>query len=186
MADTLNTAVGTTETVATTQAPAHAEKPNLLAFDPGVAVLTLITFLVLLGVLKKFAWTPILNAIDERDRAIRDSLDEAEKVRHESRSAVEEQAKILSEAKAQASKIIREAEEAGKSLRHKLEHTAHEERARIMADTERLISQEREKALRELRETVVQLSLQATHKLIGANLDEAKARELVDQQISKL
>lgn len=164
--------------------PEHAEhKPQLLTYDYGVAFFTLITFLILLGVLKKFAWLPLLNAIDSRDKYIKSSLAEAENARQESRSVADQHKKILDDARAQAQQVIIEAENAAKAAKAKIEQSAQEERNRIIADTERLVAQEKEKALRELRETVVRLSLDATRKLIDENLDEARSRAFVEKQI---
>lgn len=179
--------LSTTETQASVAHTAPAEhKPQLLNYDYGVAFFTLITFLILLGVLKKYAWLPLLNAIDARDKFIKDSLGEAESIRQESKNVAEQHKKIIDEARTQAQHIINEAESAAKAAKSKIEQSALDERTRILADTERLLVQEKEKAMRDLRTTVVQLSLDATRKLIDENLDEARSKAFVEKHIGMI
>lgn len=172
--------------VAGAAAAEHAEKPFLLSYDPGVAIWTLATFLILLVLLKKFAWTPILSALEEREKYIKDSLSEADQAKSEGRHIIEQQKKILADANAKAGAILAEADKAAKDLRQKMEQQAIEERARILSEADRMIAAEKDKAMRELRETVVKLSIEATRKLIDENLDETRSRALVEKQIGMI
>lgn len=174
------------ETHASVAQPTVEHKPQLLSYDYGVAAFTLITFLVLLVILKKFAWAPLLNAIEERDKYIKTSLNEAEVARMESRNIADQHKKVLDDARVQAQNMLIEAEAAAKAAKAKIEQAAHDERNRILADAERLVAQEKEKAMRDLRETVVKLSMDATRKLIDENLDEARSRAFVEKQIGMI
>ena len=89
----------------------HSGMPPLLRFDPGVGVWTIVTFVLLLILLKKFAWKPILDSLDARDKAIQGSLDQAARIQAENARLAEEQKRILAEAKAQAGEIVQTARE---------------------------------------------------------------------------
>lgn len=168
---------------------AHAETgglPPFLRFDPGVWIWSMAVFVVLLVILRKMAWKPILASIDEREKTIQDSLDQAAKIQSESKRIVEEQNKILNQARAEAQSLLQSSRQASEDLRKKLETAAQEEKARIIASATTEIEASKRAALSELRKTTADLSIQIAEKLIKGNLDDAKQRQLVDQLISEV
>lgn len=174
----------TNETVA--HGEGHSQLPPLLRFDPGVGVWTLITFALLLLVLKKFAWKPILNALDARDKTVKDSLDQAARIQTESTRLAEEQKRILAEAKNQANQIMQVARESADSLKRGMETAAQEEKQRILASAKQEIEASKQAALADLRKTTADLSIGIAGKLLRQNLDDAKNRALVDQLIEEV
>lgn len=181
----------TDETTAETAAPggAHAAEgglPPFLQFDPGVWIWTAICFALLLLILRKMAWKPIIASLDERDKTIKDSLDQASKIQNESRRIAEEQNRILSEARAEANALLQSTRQAGEELRRKLEQAAQEEKARILASANAEIEASKRAAMSELRNTTADLSIRIAEKLIQGSLDEAKQRQLVDQLINEV
>src|SRR5690242_15539878 len=107
---------------ASTQVPVeHAAEPKLLSFDPGVGIWALVVFAALLFLLKKFAWKPILDSLDARDKAIQGSLDQAARIQAENARMAEEQNRMLAEAKKQAGEILRVARDAAEGLKKTLE-----------------------------------------------------------------
>jgi F-type H+-transporting ATPase subunit b len=171
------------ETHASTEASGGSQLPALLRFDPGVGVWTLITFVLLLAVLRKYAWRPILDALDAREKTVRDSLDQAARIQAENARLAEEQSRVLADARAQASQVLQTAREAGEALRKSLEASAQEEKRRIVASASQEIEAQTRAAVAELRKTTADLSIGIAEKLIRQNLDDAKNRALVDQLI---
>ena len=160
--------------------------PSLLSFDPGVSIWALIVFVLLLLILKKAAWKPILDALDARDQQIKDSLSAAEKAQAENARVAEEQAKILSAAKKEAGDLVHSARQAAEEVKKKIEAAAQDEKARILASAQSEIEAEKQAALRELRKTTADLSLSVAEKLIRRNLDDAQNRALVDTLIAEV
>ncbi|MCD6025024.1 MAG: atpF [Fibrobacteria bacterium] len=169
----------------------HAALPTeegspLLRFDPGVGIWALVVFALLLLLLKKYAWTPILEALDAREKSVRESLEQAARIQSENARLAQEQAKLLAESRAQANQILQNAREAGEALKKSLETAAQEEKQRILASATTEIEAQKRAAVAELRKTTAELSIGIAEKLIRQNLDEAKSRALVDQLIQEV
>lgn len=162
------------------------EGSPLLRFNPGVGIWAIVVFLLLLLLLKKFAWTPILDALDARETSVRDSLEQATRIQAENARLQEEQARLLAEARAEAAQVIQTAREAGESLKKSLEASAQEEKRRILATATQEIEAQTAAAIATLRKTTADLSIGIAEKLIRQNLDDAKNRALVDQLIQEV
>jgi F-type H+-transporting ATPase subunit b len=176
-----------TDTHESTGAPGgQSELPALLRFDPGVGIWALITFVLLLAVLRKYAWKPILDALDARDRTVRESLEQAAAVQAENARLAEEQKRILAEARTQAHQVLQTAREAGESLKKGLEAAAQDEKRRILESAGQEIEAQKRAAIAELRKTTADLSIGIAEKLLRQNLDDAKNRALVDQLIREV
>ena len=170
---------------ATTQV-AEAHEPSLLTFDPGVSIWTLGIFIVLLIVLKKLVWKPILASLDAREKTIKDSLDQASRIQTENARLAEEQKRILTEASVQAGQIVQTARESAEGLKKNIEAAALEEKRRIISSATQEIESSKQSAIAELRNTTADLSIGIAEKLIRQNLDDAKNRALVDQLIQEV
>lgn len=155
----------------------------LLRFDPGVGIWALVVFVLLLLLLRKYAWHPILDALDARETAVRESLEQAERVKTENARLAEEQAKVLAEARLEAGRIVQAAREAGDALRKSVEAAAQDEKRRILASAQQEIEAQTRAAVAELRKTTAELSVGIAEKLVRQNLDDAKTKALVDQLI---
>ena len=171
---------------ASTQVPVEHAEPKLLSFDPGVGIWALVVFAMLLLLLKKFAWKPILDSLDAREKAVQGSLDQASRIQAENAKLAEEQKRILAEAKAQAGQIVQIARESAEGLKRGVEAAAQEEKQRIVASASQEIEASKQTALAELRKTTADLSIGIAEKLIRQNLDDAKNRALVDQLIQEV
>jgi len=162
------------------------EGSPLLRFNPGVGIWAIVTFVLLLLILKKFAWTPILDALDARETAVRDSLDQATRIQAENARIQDEQARLLSEARAEAGRVIQAAREAGEALKKSLEASAQDEKRRILASAQQEIEAQTAAAVATLRKTTADLSIGIAGKLSRQNLDDARNRALVDQLIQEV
>lgn len=160
--------------------------PPFLRFDPGVWIWTVIVFVLLLALLKKMAWKPIMDSLEERDRTIKTSLDQAERIQAETKRISEEQNKILAQARVEANAMLQSSKVAAEELRRKLEQSAQEEKARIIASATQEIEASKRQALSELKKTTADLSIQIAEKLIRGSMDNAKQRQIVDQLIDEV
>jgi|GEM_PF-31273 len=160
--------------------------PPFLRFDPGVWIWTAIVFVLLLAILKKAAWKPIMDSLEERDKTIKNSLDQAERIQAETKRIAEEQNKILAQARVEANAMLQSSKLAAEELRRKLELSAQEEKARIIASATQEIEASKRRALSELKKTTADLSIQIAEKLIRGSLDNAKQRQIVDQLIDEV
>ena len=166
--------------------PRREHLPPFLRFDPGVWIWTMLVFVCLLLILRKMAWKPIIASIEERDKTIKDSLDQAARIAEESRRIADEQAKILAAARDEANAMLQSTRQAGEDLKRKLEQSANEEKARILASANTEIEASKRAAIADLRKTTADLSIRIAEKLIQGSLDDAKQRALVDQLINEV
>jgi len=154
--------------------------------DPGLFIWTILTFLVLLVLLTKFAWRPLLSALDSRQEMIRKSLDDADQAKKDLEQVQHESEAIISKARAQADTIISDTRSDGAKLRDELRRKAQTEAQSIVQNTERQIQLERDRALAQIRQEVVDLSLMIASKLIKRNLTKADNEALIDEALKQV
>ncbi len=154
--------------------------------NPGLTIWTGITFLVLLVVLSKFAWGPIVKMLAERERTIRDAIDAAKKERHEAERLLAEQKDGLVRAQREAAEIARRNQQEVETLRQELTTRARKEADELVATARQQIAEELSKARAELKAQVADLAIDAAGRLVKANLDEKSQRQLVEEYIAQL
>lgn len=154
--------------------------------NPGLTLWTGITFLVLLVVLAKFAWGPIVKMLAERERTIRDAIDSAKKERAEAERLLAEQKGALARAQRDAAELARRNQQEVEVLRQELTARARKEADDLVAGARLQIAEELSKAKAELKAQVVDLAIEAAGKLVKANLDEKAQRTLVEEYIAQL
>lgn len=160
--------------------------PSPFAVNSGLVIWTWVVFVVLLFLLKKFAFPAILKATEERERTIARQLDEAAKANTEAQGLLAENRRLLVEARSQAQALVAEAKSAVEKERATaIEKTRHEQEE-LLERARREIAAEREKAVAALRREAVDLSLAAAGKLIGQRLDAASDRTLVEGYLATL
>jgi len=154
--------------------------------DPGLFFWTIAVFLVLLFLLKRFAWGPLLAALDERQAGIRKSLDDADQARKELEQVREEAEAIIGKARAEADGIISDARADGGRLRDDLRQQAQQQAQAIVENAERQIQQERDRALQQIRQEAVDMSLMIASKLIRRNLTAEDNASLIDEALKQV
>ncbi|NND02880.1 MAG: F0F1 ATP synthase subunit B [Acidimicrobiia bacterium] len=159
---------------------------TLFAVDTGLIIWTWATFLVLLFVLWRFAWKPLLGALEAREKRIRDSITEARQLREEAEESAAEHRRQLAEARREAQQIVADGREAGQKVRADIEEKARTEGAAMIERAKREIAQEKASALEELRKHSVELALSAASQLMGQKLDGEVDRGLVVEYLDKL
>ena len=158
----------------------------LLEPHAGLIIWTIITFLVVLFVLKKFAWPHLLAALDEREKRISDAIAGAEQARQEAEEVLREHRQKLAAADEEARQVVAEAREAGANVRQTIVSQAREEAERLLDQARTNIESEKRAAIAELRRETANLAVQAAGALIDANLDDEKNRGLVDDFIARI
>ena len=158
----------------------------MFEINPGLIVWTLITFVVLLSVMKKFAWKPILKMLEERESKIRIALEEADRARTEAAEMLKQNEKNLARAEEEYKKMIQE----GKALAEKLKEDI-VSKARQQAQQELKLAMEEIKrnvdaAKLQLRAEVADLAIKATEKILEETLDEKRQKQLIDSVMNKL
>ena len=156
----------------------------MISFDPGLIIWTTIIFTLLLVVLKKFAWKPILNAVDERNQSIKESLQEAEKARTEMSELTANNEKIMTQARADRDMLLKEARDMKNEIIAQAKEQANNEAEKLVSSAREQISNEKMKALTELKNQVADLSIEMAEKVLAAELNDAeKQKELVSKAL---
>lgn len=154
--------------------------------DPGLFIWTIVTFMVLLALLAKFAWHPLLDALDSRQESIRKSLDDAQRARQELEQIHQESARILGTARIEAEAIVASTRADAERLREELKQKARAEATNLVKSAERQIEMETARALQQIRKEAVDLSVAIASKLIRRNLTKEDNERLIDETIGQL
>jgi len=154
--------------------------------DPGLFIWTILTFLALLWALAKFAWRPLLKALEERQETIRQSLDDADKAKQELARLQQESAQIIAEARAEAQSIVAKSRSEAETVREELKQKAKVEADALVRAAQRQIQQETARAIQQIREETVELSLSIASKLINKNLTAEDNEVLIRESLSQI
>jgi F-type H+-transporting ATPase subunit b len=157
-----------------------------LTVEFGLMFWTVVVFVLLLLVLKKFAYPALLGAVEARERALQEMLDEAERNRAESEALLAEHKKLLAEARTQAHGLLVEARTTAEKERALAMEKTLQEQQELLERARRDIVGERDRAIAELRREAVELSLAAASKLIGERLTSETDRKLVQEYLASL
>lgn len=163
---------------------------SLLALNPlvtpdiGLLFWTTVTFLILLVLLRKFAWKPILNAVKSREESIDQALESAEKAREEMAQLKSDNDKILKEAREERDAMLKEARDIKEKTIAGAKEKAGQEASRIIADAREQIENQKMAAITELKNQVGEISILIAEKVLRAELeDKAKQEALVNEQL---
>ncbi len=158
----------------------------MLEINPGLIFWTIVTFLAVLAILSKVAWKPLMLALTSREDGIRTALQQAENANAEAKVLLEENKRQLAQAEAQAQQAMREGREMGEKLRLEIIEKANTSARGMVEQAKEEIRRERDAALIQLRSEVADLAVTAAGKIIDANLDVNKHRQLVDNVIKDI
>ena len=158
----------------------------LIQVRPGLMIWTIVCFLVVLFVLRRYAFGPIQQMIEERRKRIQQSITEAEQARDEARRLLEEHRALIGQARGQAEEILAEARRVADAQRLRVKDETEADRRRRLEETRRQIEAETHRALEQIRAEVAELTLVAAAKVTGKALDDADHRRLIDDAIRDL
>jgi F-type H+-transporting ATPase subunit b len=158
----------------------------LIEVRPGLMIWTIICFLVVLVVLKKYAFGPIQQMIDARRESIQQAIAEADNAREEARKLLEEHRKLIGQAKSESEEILGEARRLADAQRDRVKQETEDDRQRRLEETRRQIEQATAQALGEIRDEVGKLSLLAAEKITRKSLTGADQQRLIDEALAEI
>jgi F-type H+-transporting ATPase subunit b len=166
-------------------APAAAQEaaeqtPGLMSPNPGLMIWTLVIFALLFFVLKRFAFPPILGAVEAREKALEDAIEGAKRDRDAAARLLAEQQAALDASRGEAQQLLAQARAAGEKMRADMMEQTKAQQAELLERARRDIDAERLRAIADLRREAVDLALAGASKVIGRNLDETANRRLVE------
>ncbi len=153
---------------------------------PGIGLLfwMLLSFSIVLWILKKFAWKPILTALDERENTIDEALKSAEKAKAEMAKLKADNEKIIADAKLERDNLLKEAREVKEQIIADAKTKAGEEAEKIIATAKENIENEKNAAINEIKNSIATLSIDIAEKILRQTLqDKAEQKKLVEQYL---
>jgi len=159
----------------------------LLTPQIGLMFWNLLVFLLLLVVLRKFAWKPIMQMLKKREEGIEEALHQAEKARAEVKELVAKNVELIIEGQQERDAIIKEARDKSEQIIIEAKEEAKKESKRIMTEAQEMIRREREDTIRQIKSDVSDIILETAKTIISKELSSQKDHEqLIEKQISKI
>jgi F-type H+-transporting ATPase subunit b len=153
----------------------------------GTVFWTTLIFLLLLVLLKKFAWGPIMKAVKSREDMIRNSLDSAEKAREEMKVLQADNETVLRKAREERDKIIRDARTATERMLTEAKEKSHSEADAMVKRARDIIEREKINAINEVKREVAQLAIEVASKVVSETLkSDAKQQKLMERYIKEI
>ena len=158
----------------------------LITPEIGLMFWTLVTFLILLALLGKFAWGPIVKAMNAREDGIRNDLDSARKEREDAQRLLEDHRELLNLARKERAEAVEAGRRDAERLKAEILDEARKQRELLMKQAESQIDAGLRQARASLKGEAADLAIRAAGKLMGRNLDDATQRRLVDDYLTDL
>ena len=149
-------------------------------------VYSAIAFFILLALLSKLAFPPVLKMLEERQTKIRESIEKAEETRMEAERLLEEYKKQIAEARSEAHEIVEQGRKVGETMKEDIVAKAREESAAMLAKAKEEIGAEKRKAMDELQEKVAELTVSAAGRVVGKALTEADHKRLIEDYLQEI
>lgn len=159
---------------------------TLLDVNPGLIFWTAITFIILVLVLKRVAWKPILTALDNRAKGIEDSLNRAEQAKEEAQRILEENQATLSKAEEESKKIIDQSRIYADNLKEQMLKESKDQQQKIIEDASAEIERKKNAAFEELKNQIADISIIAAEKIMKENIDADKNKKIVEKYLTEI
>lgn len=158
---------------------------DLLVPSFGLIIWTLIAFVIVFLILKKYAWKPILGSLNEREKNINDSIQSAERIKAEMANLKSENEALLSQAREERAVMMREAKETRDKIIAEAKEQARRETNKIVADAQSTINQQKMAAITDLKNQVGNLVLEVSEKVLRRELSNKEEQEKYIQELSQ-
>jgi F-type H+-transporting ATPase subunit b len=162
------------------------ESGGPLDVNPGVILWTVVTFIFLLLILKKIAWKPILNSLNEREVFIKESLEKAEVANKEAEKLIADNKVNLLKAEEEAQKIIEQSREFAEKLKNQILEESKSSAKKMVEDAANEIERKNTEAFVKLKNQVADIAIQSAEKILRENLDKEKQTKLVKKYLDDL
>ncbi|HOD15790.1 MAG TPA: F0F1 ATP synthase subunit B [Spirochaetota bacterium] len=161
-------------------------KEGLLRVDPGLLLWTVITFLVMMGILWKVAWRPIVDAMDARAEKVRFEIDNAERTRQEAEKLLAQHKAMMDNSRNEAAQIIAKGREEAERMKNEIVEKASAESRTIADRAKKEIELAKDKAIIDIKTEVVVLSTEIASKIINKNIKAEDQKALVEEALNKM
>ena len=154
--------------------------------DPGLFIWTILTFLVLVALLARFAWRPLLEALERRQAIIAKSLEDAQEARQELERLQRESAQMMAAARIEAEAIVSRSRSDAEALREELKQKSRAEAAAIVKNAERQIQLETARAVQQIRSEAVDLSVAIASKILRRQVSKEDNEGLIEETLKQV
>ncbi len=154
--------------------------------NPGLIIWTIVTFVLLLLILRKVAWKPLLEILFKREESVKSALDKAEKAQSDAERIFRENQKALERASVEGQKILNESRIFAEKLKDDIIDKANQQSRKMLDAAKEEIVRDTEAAMFQLRSEIATIAIGAAGKIIDETLDENKHRRLVDSYMKEL
>jgi len=154
--------------------------------DPGLFIWTILTFLVLVALLARFAWRPLLEALDRRQEAIAKSLEDAQRARQELERLQRESAEMMRQARVEADAIVSRSRSDAEALREELKQKSRAEAAAIVKNAEKQIQLETARAIQQIRSETIDLSVAIASKILRRQVSKEDHEGLIEETLKQV
>lgn len=150
---------------------------SILTPDIGLIFWTAVAFLILLGILRKFAWNPILQALRDREETISSALESADKAKEEMEQLKADNEKLIQEAKEERTKILAEAKETKEKIINEAHQKAKKDADKMIEDARSEIENQKAAAMADVKSQAASLAIEAAEKILRRELSDSSAQE---------
>ena len=157
-----------------------------LGLDTKLIIAQIVNFILLLIILRRFAYKPVLNMLEKRADTIDKSLKQAKKIKEELQKTEDDRRKEMKKAREEYNVLIAEAKATGEQKKEEMTKEARQKTEEIITKAKEEIRSEKEKSVQEARQEIADLAIEISKKIIGRNIDEEKERELVKESLAKI
>lgn len=152
----------------------------------GTVFWTLITFLLLVALMARFAWKPLVGALETREKSIHETIEKAKLDREQAEGLVQQHRELLDQARRERAEAVSEGQRDAEKLKAEILEEARKQREQLLTQAQAQVEAGMRQARTELRKDAVDLAIQAAGKLLAKNLDDATQRRLVEEYLADL
>lgn len=156
---------------------------DLLTPELGLFIWTLLAFLIVLFILKKFAWKPILTALNEREKGIADSIAAADRVKSEMAQMQNENEKLMQQAREERSAMLKEAKETRDKIVNEAKEQAKVEANKVITDAQAQIQQQKMAAMTDMKNQIGIMAVEVAEKILRQQLSSNEAQNNFAKQL---
>ncbi len=159
---------------------------DALGLNGKILLAQLINFAVLVWVIWKFAYGPIVKTLNDRQKKIEKGIRNAAEAKDKLAEMEKREKQVLDKARQEAQEIIKKAESVAEESKQEIVQVAHEEASKILAEAKKKIEQEGQQMMSEIKKDLAELVLAATEKVVGEKMDLAEDKKMVEKIVSEI
>lgn len=177
---------GTAGALAQHEGGGHADETNIFNADIGNAIITFIIFGLVVLILGRFAWRPLLNVLHERERTIRESLESAQRERQQAEQLLAEYKDQIHQARVEATAIVEEGRRDAEAVRRRIQAEARQQADELIARAKREIKLAADTAVRGLYDQTAELAVRVAGNILGREISAEEHRQLVADSLKEM